>query len=430
MVLRNNQKGIALVLALMVMLVMSMMVAGLMMTIVNEKKLSSHQSRYVESLSIAEAGFSEAVTRMRLPNTNGYFIGDTRSPLNPHWKTVIFNGAPATPTDTSSVWVQSIQSGMAATDQLAYSTESWSGGSDTVNALTIQHKTKGDSIYFRNKNDGTISLVKYNSTYPANCYPVEVVTSTGRVGNSIRTIQVEVSKIDYPVIVDAAIKSDKPVTIKGHFRVCGHNHSKYTPNDTPVGNSTIGECKGYELCDRTHDVCVAVGCLPGITTTGDAVVDKGSGSPSEFLGEPASNTDPTNVFYNIEQILGFEATDEAGLLAAFPWKTQTSGLVNGYVISNGDYTLAGNSNSTGILWVKGNLTLTGNQNFRGLIYVEKDCKITGTLWCLGAVIVEGQTIATLDQLTGTGDILYCSDIIQQVVSAAGASFVRLNWRER
>ncbi len=60
----KNQKGVALVLALMVILLMTVLASGLMYNIINEKSIASNQIRDAQALTIARAGVAEATARL------------------------------------------------------------------------------------------------------------------------------------------------------------------------------------------------------------------------------------------------------------------------------------------------------------------------------------------------------------------------------
>ena len=60
-----QERGIALVMALMVLLAISLLSVALMMTLQIEKKLTGEQSRYARCLNLAEAGVAEAMSHIR-----------------------------------------------------------------------------------------------------------------------------------------------------------------------------------------------------------------------------------------------------------------------------------------------------------------------------------------------------------------------------
>jgi type II secretory pathway component PulK len=66
----RNEKGIAMVLTLMVILVLSVMASGLMYNIVNEKTITANRMRSSQALALAKAGQAEAIARLSIPYSN------------------------------------------------------------------------------------------------------------------------------------------------------------------------------------------------------------------------------------------------------------------------------------------------------------------------------------------------------------------------
>src|SRR5258706_13350345 len=71
----SNSRGIALVIAMLVLLVLSLIAVVLMTSITTERKIGAHGVREASALDLAEAGIAEACSRLRfqdvvLPTTN------------------------------------------------------------------------------------------------------------------------------------------------------------------------------------------------------------------------------------------------------------------------------------------------------------------------------------------------------------------------
>src|SRR5262249_5518534 len=96
---RIDQEGMALVLAVLVLLVLTVIGAALMANVNTETKITGLKVRDTQALQLAEAGAQEAMLRLR----NGDVIDD----LNPRNVTVIFNQAagsvPSVGTDTTAL---------------------------------------------------------------------------------------------------------------------------------------------------------------------------------------------------------------------------------------------------------------------------------------------------------------------------------------
>jgi Tfp pilus assembly protein PilX len=83
---RPGERGIALVAALLVLLVLSVIAAALMLSLRVETNISGHDQRHSQALSFAEAGIAEATSRIR--------SGEVPDSLNPRMATQIFLAKP------------------------------------------------------------------------------------------------------------------------------------------------------------------------------------------------------------------------------------------------------------------------------------------------------------------------------------------------
>ena len=78
----NDERGMALVISLIVLLSLTVLGTALMMTVNIEGKIAGHQLRDVQALNIAEAGLEEAMLRIR--------TGDVPDNMNPRQTTLIY----------------------------------------------------------------------------------------------------------------------------------------------------------------------------------------------------------------------------------------------------------------------------------------------------------------------------------------------------
>jgi hypothetical protein len=168
---------------------------------------------------------------------------------------------------------------------------------------------------------------------------------------------------------------------------------------------------------------LGAGALAGVTTTGDSVDIGGSVT---VLGSPTpTNTDSTNPFYSIEEVLGITTVQLNQILASA--QTTITNPLNGVTYINGDADCNSNVVGEGLLYVTGDLKANGGFQFRGLVYVEGDVKFTGGPWVLGSLIVRGTT--DFSSSAGGAKLLYSAEAITRYV---GQYFpmIRLSWRER
>ena len=162
-----RERGIALVMALLVLVVISMICAALMLSVQVETKISGRDDRRSQALSIAEAGVAEAISRIR-----SHEVPDT---LNPRMASQIFLiGA-------GSVPVLGSDSTALATAQPAGKWLTYSSAGRGDQALTVTYKTdRARTTIFR------YDQKKNPPVQTATGQPIFVITSTGRKGSDTR----------------------------------------------------------------------------------------------------------------------------------------------------------------------------------------------------------------------------------------------------
>ncbi len=410
----TNCNGSALVMAILVIFALTVIGSMISMVASMDVKISGNQRMSTEALYAAEAGLSEAVHRMSLLNptvetvggwTGNIAISDA-PPYDPNWKTRIYMTNPglAPKGKGSDVHTGTILDLKSA--NLEYSATS---GFEDV--LTIEHKWEDlDSDGVRDA--GEIVLydpVKVPSENFATGFPVEVVSVTGRHGLGERRIEAETVKLELLGRSLGALYIDKAISILGTPDFCGFNHDITIPNGT-----------NPNACFAWH---MGAGALAGVTTTGDSVDISGAAT---VLGSPTpTNTDATNPFYSIEEVLGITTVQLNQILASA--QTAITNPLNGITYINGDATINSNVVGEGLIYITGDLTANGGFQYRGLVYVEGDVTFTGTAWVLGSLIVRGTADDSFS--AGKAELLYSAEAITRYV---GQYFpmIRLSWRER
>ena len=228
----GDERGMALVLALLVLLVLTVIGAALMANVTTETKIAGYKIRDTQSLTIAEAGVQEAMLRIR----NGDFLDDG----NPRNVTLIYD-APAGQIPVSGVDTTSLPTLQPAGSYLGYS-------SATKNpmVLSIKYKTQGPSI-LRYDDSATPKI----NTATGN--PIFIIQSTGRTGNAYRKLYAEVTRGRVNCLARAAVAADVGIAFKGNIKVCGHDHLLTTPPMTAPN-----------VCDISwHAPSPHTTCLPG-----------------------------------------------------------------------------------------------------------------------------------------------------------------------
>jgi len=394
----RSERGIALVIAMLVLLVVSMLAIVLMTSVVTDNKITGHSTREAKALNIAEAGIAEALAQVRAGNI------DVNNP-NPRKVSQIFNTAPG------SVPVLGTDSTALATSQPAGQWLNYSPSDKGPGALTVRFRTDASQsvIYKYDRN-----VVPHVQT--ASGYPIFQVISTGHAGSDSRQIVAEF--IQKPVQVNAmgAMVANVGIDFLGNSDVCGYNHSI----NTPIGTKGRGPCLGYEL---------GYGDLPG-AWSGGAITSSGSatqnGNPPTVGVQTGFYAGPWSVF-NMTQSEFYTWVGPPQWPGADP-PVGITYVDNNSIAQDASANMAYHGgDGEGLLYVDGDMTINGNFNFKGLIYCEGNLQINGTCWILGGLVVKGST--TVKIANGNCTILYSKDAIEQTISQYGGQFVNISWRE-
>lgn len=398
----NNERGIALVVAMLVLLVLTLLGIVLMASAVVNRKVAGHDLRTTDALNVAEAGVAEAMGQLRA-NSNLLNLG------NPRATAQIFlapmGNVPALGTDSVGV----------ATGQPAGAWLDYSTATRSPDALTIRFKTDANrtTIYRYNRTlDPAINTVSG--------MPIYQIEATGKVGSARRSVVAEV--IQKPIFANAkaALTADDGIEFIGNAVVCGHNHSADTPN--PAGEDGRGnapDCVPFES---------GVGDLPGSWATGTTI----NGGGAMRQGNPAFVDNQTGFYLGPWSMLNMTQADFVSWVGA-PMNA-VPGSLSGIVYLDDNTTISDQSGAfaihgadgEGLLYVDGDLTLNSTFTYRGLIYVEGDLKVNGSAWVLGGVVVKGRSQV---KHNGGSTILYSGEAITRALSLYGGQFVTLSWRE-
>ncbi len=88
---RRNEKGMALVLAIMLLLVLFVMGSTLLMMTTTDVRIAGHQMRDNRALFVADAGIQEVLARI---TSDSLYIGDTVGYVRSNWQSEIYAGVP------------------------------------------------------------------------------------------------------------------------------------------------------------------------------------------------------------------------------------------------------------------------------------------------------------------------------------------------
>ena len=394
----RDQRGVALVMALLVLLVVSLLSVTLLMSVNVETKVSALSTRQLQALNIAEAGVAEAVSLIK--------TGDIPTNNNPLQEAYIFN------TIAGSVPVLGANQIALATRQPGGAWLPYTTAAMSESVLSVRYKTDAARTVIFRYDPALAQPVQTVSGFP-----IFVVTSTGRQGGTFRRIVTEV--IQKPVFVNAkgALVADKGIDFSGNSQICGLNHDM----DCPAWTEVHPSCENWET---------GVGNQTGAWSTGNIT----SGGSSEQAGWP-TDVSPSQVgFYSGPwDALSLNQADFFSWIGQ-PFSIEPADPEGVYYLDNngasqdasGDFKYNGGTGE-GLLYVDGNLSINGNFVFKGLVYIEGDLSINGNCWILGSIIVKGKS--TIKIANGSCTILFSEEAISQTISKYGGQFVTLSWRE-
>jgi len=410
----GDERGIALVISMLILLVMSLLGLVLMAGASMNRSLAGNDQRMRQSLNVAEAGIGEAEARISNQDTQ-------MDPADPNDVCQIFN-TPAGTVPVPGADTIALATGQPAGSYLNYST-AWAG----PNVLTIAWK----------KNPAGTAVMRYDPTHAPTMNdvsgsPVYTITSTGRVGQARRTVVADVIQKPYQVLAKGALVAAVPIDDLGNAVICGYNHNSNTPYDDGRSgreNSPVIPPNDPNYC---HDNELVGGALSGVWST-DGITNGGNaeafGNPdyTQNQGQAAFYTGPWDCFgMSQAEFWGFVGAPRApGSI------TDWNGL---YHVDNNAVTRdqscslnPSGIDGEGFLYVDGDLHLNSNFHYKGFIYVEGDFDINGNAWVLGGIVVQGKTNI---KSNGGMTLLYSEDAITQMLSKYGGQFVTLNWREK
>jgi Tfp pilus assembly protein PilX len=400
-----NERGIALVIALLVLMVITMLAVVMMMTVTMERRTAGHDMRASEALNVAEAGVNEAVSLIRHQDIN-------LSPANPRAVAQVFlasaGSVPSLGTDSVGV----------ATKQPAGSWLPYSTAGRSPDALTVAFKTDAAKT----------DVYRYDATVTPNVHlggsglPIYEITSTGTTGSARRRVVTDVIQKPFYLNAKGALAAGQPINFIGNAIVCGYNHSADTPNDAGMN--------GRDVNPQCH--------VPWETASGDLVaawstgVVQNGGAAYQAGAAPVWATNQTGFYTGPWDAFNMSQADFLGWIGA-PVNGVPGNLNGIYYIDNNSIPGDQSKNvgihggdGEGLLYVDGDLTINAQFYYRGLIYVEGDLTMNGQAWVLGGVIVKGRS--TVRQ-NGGATILYSSDAITRALAKYGGQFVTLSWRE-
>ena len=403
----SNQRGIALVVVLLILVVISQLVLVLLATVQVETKISGHGVRETAALQIAEAGVAEAIGRLKAQ--------DIMLNNNPRAVAQIFNVMPG------SVPVLGADSTALPTAQPAGAWLNYSSPGRGAGTLTVQYKTNpARTLIYR------YDLSKNPAIQTTSGSPIYVVTATGRKGTDRRTVVAEIAARPYIFNAKGAFVSGVDVQFSGNSIECGYNHRADTPTDTGIsGRSGAGGCN--EVPGTFWET--GSGDVAGVWAAG-TITGQGNGTQT---GNPPFVDAQPGMYKGPWDCLGISQAEFFSWVGP-PLATEPVGPHGIYYLDNngisqdqsGSWAYTSDEGE-GLLYVDGDFAVNSHFAFRGLIYVEGDFKINGNAWVLGGVVCRGKTYIKL--ANGGMTVLYSEEAIKMYISKYGDQYLNLSWRE-
>jgi Tfp pilus assembly protein PilX len=410
----RGERGMALVVAMLVLLVLSMLAMVLMASVAVNRQVAGIDMYRRKALDNADAGVAEALMRIRNRDV-GMSLANPRSTAQIYLAT------------TGSIPVVGVDTVAMATAQPVGTWMNYSTAAKTPDVLTVTYKT----------NAARTGVYRYDPTanpkihFGGTGYPIYEITSTGTSGMARRTIITDVVAKPISVNAKGAVCVGRDVDIlNGNSTICGYNHSSDTQPVGSAGDNGRGsapDCQPWEVANP----------LPAVWAAG-AVGGTGSGnSETQSPLTPKNVSGGTGFYAGPWEMLGMTQPEFSDFIGA-PVASQAN--INGLVYIDNDAIMGNQSDSgggngaayhnvtgEGMLYVDGDLTLNAGFTYTGLVYVEGDLHSSGSVWILGGLVVKG--IAKV-AINGNTTILYSSDAINQELSKYAGQFMTLSWREK
>ena len=397
--LSGNNRGIALIMALMFIVVLYLLGATTATVMTLSSQASGNYKASIQSFQTAEAGTEEARARLRANATSPIY--DTNTPLQTTWQAFIGSTTQAQAHgytgSTSQVRTDSLQTALAYTAVITHATNAggqllyW--GDPTGTGTNVRNMTTGQPIY--------------------------LVTSYGTLGGANSTVQTQVARVP-------------PVTVKG---------TVYVSDTTTI--------QGSSTYINGNDACGTTPALPGIltplgsTTNGNPTINQ-NGHP-QIQGNPAIqyNSTPQNIAAMVNNLKGFAdysyTYSSNTTVTRMSWGTPTSGAqqtdplscsvshIVYYDMGGHSLQLSGGTQGCGILLVNGDLDLHGDFAWYGPVLITGSIIYTGggNKNISGALLSGGSV--TADVIGGNATIMNCSAALRNATQNSPLQV--LAWKE-
>lgn len=416
-----NQKGVILVVTLMVMVVLSLLGATFLTLATTESRIAYNEKEARQAFYAAEAGIQEVLIRMNLDPSSVTDEVDTAYDGNPDSvrdPQMVQNLTPVANPRDAAFWHYNPswsyaksssdeadgdgnykgandsqksnlnQSGRSFTYNGSYGRTLPSGSSYTVSVVPVVRKITGQWKF----------VDQYGNAAAENYYYYRI-TSTGTAGNAQKEIKVIVYKYWFKSTIPAALATGGDVKVGGNASVDDGNEA--TGDDNPTGT--------------------AIQSASTITITGSATIDGNQVQSTPFPGfqgvfgitkaemKAVATQSPNEVYNPTGDVTNpFPSQTDPTKSSRIIWISNPlvkTTFTSGHVI--------GSSTNPVIMVVEGDLTFNSVTVY-GTVYVMKAFRNQGKSHLEGAVMVEGTTET---DILGTGEgskLTYSQTIINRM----------------
>ncbi len=413
----GSEKGIALVLALLLLLVATLIGINAVNTTTFEANISGNKRASEQAFYSAEAGINEFFGRFRdgAVSEIAYYdasCGDGSCDQNkPGWRFYI------------------------ALNSTKAGTKGYNSGDPTNHRFyTSLQNTLDYVVEARHKIDpSTGQVIKFPAPSGEPIYVVKSYGFTGDGGNKV--IEVEVRKrpsYDPP----SALYSEAPVTVSGNATIQGND-----------------QCGGTNPIDKP--AIIKTNLSASFTVNGKPQICGSNGCPEE---DPGSYVPASNPQLNLSEMISYlkedldysyTYTDNQTLTgtgpsnSSYPWGVPTGEVPLTYTgtmkivhvkmtgaANHNTLTLSGTSSGAGVLLVEGNLDLSGNFSWYGVIIATGGVKFSGggSNKNITGGLLTGTGVNDETDVTGSARIFYCSQVKDKIKDRVSL-FRTLRWGE-
>jgi hypothetical protein len=417
----TGSSGNAMVVALLVLMLMTAAGVTFVAVTKSEKQIAGNQMAGTQAMYNAEAGISEALTRMSNPNDPANYIGPPL-PYQGWGKYLVLQAGNSTldpdrAAQASDGWDNDNDSYVDEPDE-RYA-EVLSKQPNDANSLRypyvrVEYKMRSNELVRFGDADGNAATPPTENL--AVGAPVLRITALGQKGNANKILEAEAVRFPF-VDVSAAVWSGGELKLNGNaLLIDGNDHEMTAPYDYVSGAPPV-----------------AAVMTEGPTTD----VPLGPGQENNVLGLGGDGSVVQSPFtYDFNQVLAAAGGMVDYKLPGGTSLTSSSASLGTLLspkmtVVDGNLSISGAWTGAGILVVNGNLKMTGGCQFVGIVVVLGDLSMAGggpadVANIVGGLIYQG-TVIDDSSLGGAGRVLYSSGAVNNALRLS--RYMLTSWRE-